>query len=174
MRRSLTLCRDGLAVAASLVLLTACSGSDDETDSAASSGESSPTSSSESESTDEPTASEFCTDAAAIQERVSSSFGGQADLNDLGEVFAQTAEEIRGLEPPAELAADWTAFADGIEEIAAISQIDFNDQAAVAQWQQEVAALQTQYGTAFTNVDAYLSEECGLGSEATDPAAPTS
>lgn len=174
MRRSLTLCRNGLAVAASLVLLTACSGSDDEGDSSAASESSTTTTSASPSESEEPAASEFCADAAAIQERVASSFGGQADLSNLGEVFAQTAVEIRELDPPAELEADWVAFADGIEEIAAISQIDFNDQAAVAEWQQQVAALQGEYGAAFTNVDAYLSSECGFDTEPSDPAAPTS
>jgi hypothetical protein len=174
MRRSLTLCRDGLAAAAALVLLTACSGSDDEGDSSTAPESSTATTSQSPSESEQPAASEFCADAAAIQERVASSFGGQADLSNLDEVFAQTAEDIRELEPPAELAADWVAFADGLDEIAAISQIDFNDQAAVAQWQQQVAALQGEYGPAFTNVDAYLSAECGFDTDPTDPASPTS
>lgn len=173
MRRTLTLCRSGLAAAAAVVLLTACGG-----DSSASDSTSSSSSSSAAETTENtaPQAdSEFCTSAAAIQERITASFLGESDPSSFGDLFAQVAQEIEALEPPAELAADWAQFAQGVNEIATVSAgVDFTDQAASAQWQQDVAAIQTQYGAAFTNVQSYLTTECGLSDdEATETASPT-
>ncbi|SOD94456.1 hypothetical protein [Blastococcus haudaquaticus] len=172
MRRSLTVCRSGLSLAAAVVLLTACGGSDGED---AASSESSEASSSAAETSAGASDSEFCTEAADLQEQISSTFTGQSDPNTLPTVLSAAAEQIREIEPPAELEADWTTFGDGIEQVAeAASAVDFNDPNAVAGFQQEIAGLQAGFGEAFTNVDTYLSEECGIGTDATDPAAPTS
>jgi hypothetical protein len=178
MRRTLILCRSGLAAAAAVVLLTACGGSDEDSNASDSTTSSSSSSSSASETSENnaPQAdSQFCTEAAAIQERIAASFTGQADPGSLSQLFTQISEEIQAIEPPADLADDWAQFSQGVQEVAAISQIDFNDQAAVAEWQSQVAQIQTEYGTAFTNVDTYLSTECGLtDDEATESASPTS
>lgn len=174
MRPSLTACRSGLSVAAALVLLTACGGSDGD-DAAASSGSSSSAAETSAEESAGAADSEFCTDAAALQEQISSTFTGQSDPNTLPTVLQGAVEQIRQIEPPAELEADWTTFGDGIEQVAsAAAQVDFNDQNAVAAFQQQIAGLQANFGEAFTNVDTYLSEECGIGTEGAEPAAPTS
>ena len=176
MRRTLSLCRSGLAAAAAVVLLTACGGSDE--DSNASESSSSSTSTSSASETTENTApqadSEFCTEAAAIQERVQASL---VDPNtaDLGAIFTQAAEEIRSIEAPAEIAEDWEQFAAGIEQFAAISQIDFEDPNAYAQWQAEAGEIQAEFGPAFASVQTYLATECGLvDEEAPESASPTS
>jgi hypothetical protein len=176
MHRTLSLCRSGLAAAAAVVLLTACGGSDDDTTAAESTSSSSSSSASETPENTAPQAdSEFCTQAAAIQERIAASFTGQTAEGSLGDLFTQISQEVQAVEPPAELADDWAAFGAGVDEIAAISQIDFNDQAAVAQWQQQVLQIQSQYGTAFTNVETYLATQCGItDGEATESASPTS
>jgi hypothetical protein len=176
MRRTIALCRSGLAAAAAVVLLTACGGSDEDTN--ASESSSSSTSTSSASETTENTApqadSEFCTEAAAIQERVQASLV-DPDTTDLGAIFTQAAEEIRGIEPPADLAADWEQFAAGIEQFAAISQINFEDPNAYAQWQAQAGEIQAQYGAAFASVQSYLATECGLtDEEATESASPTS
>jgi hypothetical protein len=178
MRRTLSICRGGLAAAAAVVLLTACGGSEEDTPAAESTSAGTTTSSSSPE-TSENTApqadSEFCTQAAAVQERISSSFTGATDQTDLGALFTQISEEVQEIEPPAELSEDWSQFVAGVQEIANISQIDFTDQAAVAQWQQQIGTVQQEYGTAFANVDTYLTTECGItDDEATESAAPTS
>jgi hypothetical protein len=176
MRRTLSLCRSGLAAAAAVVLLTACGGSGDDTTASERTSSSSSSSASETTENSAPQAnSEFCTQAAAVQERVAASFTGQTDQGSLGELFQQAADEIRAIEPPAEIADDWTTFADGIGEIAAISQIDFNDPQAVQEWQQQAAAIQAQFEPAFSSVETYLADECGLtDGEATESASPTS
>jgi hypothetical protein len=171
MRRTLTVCRHGLSVAAAAVLLTACGGSGDSNSAASGS---SATSSSSSESSADAAGSEFCTQAAAVQERVGATFNGESDPSTLPTVLQEAAQEIRAVDPPEELKSDWTTFADGIEQIGAAAQVDFNDQSAVAGFQQKVAELQQQYGPAFTNVETYLSDKCGLGGTSTESASPTS
>jgi hypothetical protein len=174
MRRPLSLCRSGLAAAAAVVLLTACGSGNDTT--ASESSSSSTSSAGETTENSAPQAdSEFCTEAAAIQERITASFTSADEQSNLGEIFQQAAEEIRAIEPPAELADDWAAFADGIERFAEISQIDFNDPQAVAEWQQQAAQVQQEFAPALTRLQTYLTQECGLTSdETTESATPTS
>ena len=167
MSRTLTACRTGLSVAAAVVLLTACGGSD------SNDAESSPSSSS-AESSAPQADSEFCTEAAAIQERVIESFSGTDEQSDLGAIFQQAAEEVQAIDPPAELADDWTAFAEGLQEFADISQIDFNDPQAATEWQAQAAEVQAKYAAAFTRVETYLATECGITDEPTESASPTS
>jgi hypothetical protein len=176
MRRTLRQCRSGLAAAAAVALLTACGGSGEAATADATSSSSSSSAAETTENTAPQADSAFCTEAAAIQERVTASFLGQTDPSTFGDLFAQVAQEIQALEPPSELAADWAQFAQGVDAIAAASAgVDFTDQAASAQWQQDVATIQQQYGAAFTNVQSYLTTECGLSdTETTESASPTS
>jgi hypothetical protein len=163
--------RTGLSAAAALVLLTACGGSGNDGKESSASGE---TTTSASETTAAAADSDFCTAAAGVQERVGATFSGTSDPNSLPDVLQAAATEIRAIEPPAEIASDWKNFADGIDQIAAAAQVDFTDQAAVASFQQQAAALQQQFGTSFTNVENYLSEQCGLTDAPTETSAPTS
>jgi hypothetical protein len=173
MRRTLTVCRSGLSVAAAVVLLTACGGSDDGGSTAASETTASETSSSASETS--AANEEFCAQASTIQQRVGSTLTDQTDPAAIPTALQEAATEIRAIEPPEEIAADWNALADGVEQIAAaFSGIDFNDPNALATFQQEIAALETQLGDASTNVQTYLAEECGLGTGPTESAAPSS
>jgi len=172
MRRTLTVCRNGFAVTAAAVLLTACGGSgDDEASSSASSSETTSASESSADAAD----SEFCTEAAAIQERVGSTFNDQSDPAGLPQALTQAAEEVRQVEPPAEIADDWAALADGIDQIAAaIASVDFNDPNAAATFEQQVAPLQQELAGASANVSSYLQNECGLEVDPSETAAPTS
>jgi len=175
MRRTLALCRGGLAAAAAVALLTACGGSDEDSNATDSTSSSSSSSASETTENTAPQAdSEFCTEAAAIQERVTASLTS-SDQTNLGEIFQQASEDIASIEAPADIAADWASFAEGIQRFAEISQIDFTDQAAYQQWQQQATQIQTEYGAAFASVQTYLATECGLtDDEATESASPTS
>ena len=157
--------RRSLVAAAVVVLLTACGGSDEDD---AASGDPTP-----SETTAPTAGSEFCTQAAGIQALIAAPFGGETDRAILPEVLQEAAAEIRAIEPPPELASDWSAFTDGVDQIAGAAQIDFDDPAAVATFQQQAAAVQQQYGAAFTNVTTYLTEECGLVEAPTETSAPT-
>jgi len=172
MRSSLTVCRTGLSAAAAFVLLTACGGGDSKGSSA--SAESTTPSSAAEKTTAAAAGSDFCKQAAAVQERVGATFTGSSDPATLPAVLKEAAGQIRAIDPPAKLASDWKSFADGIEQIASAAKIDFNDQAAVATFQQKAGALQQQYGPAFTNVDNYLRDQCGFTDAPTQTSAPTS
>jgi hypothetical protein len=170
MRRTLTYCRNGLAVAAAAVLLTACG--DD--------GGSEPASESEATSASESSPSdggneEFCQAAVDVQGRVSSTLGEQSDPATLPQVLQQVAAEIRAIDAPDEIADDWQALAGGVEQIAsAFASTDFNNPEAAAAFQEQIAQLQTDLADATTNVQEYLSEECGIEIEPSDTAAPSS
>jgi uncharacterized alpha-E superfamily protein len=170
MLRSLPIVRTGLSVAAALVLLTACGGSD-KGNSASSSTKAG---SSASETSAQAAGSEFCTKAAAIQSSVTSAVTDQSNPASIQQGLQAAVTQIRAIDPPSEIASDWSALADGVEKLAAaFANVDFNDQAAVASFQQTATQLETQLSGASTNVEKYLSEKCGL-TLSTESAAPTS
>jgi hypothetical protein len=170
MLRTLPIVRTGASVAAALVLLTACSGSD-KGNSASSSTRAS---SSASETSAQAAGSEFCTKAAAIQSSVTSAVTDQSDPASIQRGLQAAVTQIRAIDPPGEIASDWSALADGVEQLAAaFAGVDFKDQAAVASFQQTANNLQTQLSGASANVEKYLSEKCGITSS-TESAAPTS
>jgi hypothetical protein len=171
MRRTLTACRTGIAVAATIVLLSACS-SDGDDSSSSQAGE---PSAEAAESSAPQADSEFCTQASTISERVDSTLNGQEDMTALPRALQAAAAEIRAIEPPDEIAADWEALAGGVEQIAAVfGSIDINDPNALAQLQERIGGVQAELGSASTNVQNYLSEECGIEIEPTESASPSS
>jgi hypothetical protein len=165
MGRTLTACRTGLSVAAAVALLSACGGSDSNDAASRSSAESSA-----------PQAdSAFCREAATIQERIDATLSARSDSSALPQALQQAANDIRNIEPPAEIAEDWEALAGGLEQIAeAFGSIDFNDPSALPSFQEQMGQLQTELGTASTNVRTYLADECGIEFEPTQTASPTS
>ena len=109
-----------------------------------------------------------------MQEQVGATFSGGSDPTTLPAILQMAATAIRAIDPPGEIASDWTSFADGIEQIASAAKIDFKDQAAVASFQQQAGVLQQQYGPAFQNVETYLRDTCGFTDAPTQTSAPTS
>jgi len=172
MRRTLSVCRGGLSLAAAVVLLTACGGSDDES----ASSESSASTSSAAETTAEQTGSEFCTQAADAFAQVEPALsGGGNDPTALAGALQQAADNVRGIEPPGEIASDWTALGDGIEQLAqAFAGVDVSNPNAQAELQQRTSEVIGSLTTSATNVQTYLSSECGLDVGSTESAAPTS
>jgi hypothetical protein len=167
MRRILPACRTGLSVVAAVVLLTACGGSDG--------NEAAPSASRSSAASSAPQAdSEFCTEAASIQERIGATFD-ESDPSSLSQVLREGAAEIRAIEAPPEIADDWNTLADGFEQIAtALADVDLNDPAAQQSLQAQLGQLQTELTTASANVQKYLTEECGIELDPSETAAPTS
>lgn len=161
----------GALSAAAVVLLSACGGSG-ESSSASGSGV---TSSSASRSSAAPsTGSEFCTAAGSIQQRAASTFT-ESDAADPGALLQQGAADVREIEPPAEIAADWAALADGLDQVAAsFAGVDLTDPAAKLALGRKIAELQGPLGAASTRVEAYLRDACGLRIGSGEPAAPTS
>jgi hypothetical protein len=167
MRRTLNACRSGLTVAAAVVLLTACGGSDD--DSAASSS-SAPEETSSAPAED----SEFCSDAADIQEQVGASFNTE-DPAALVQELRDAAASVQSIDAPDEIAEDWSALAAGVDSIAtALESTDLNDPAAQESLGAQLEQLQTDLGSASANVEDYLVNECGLEPDTAETAAPTS
>ena len=172
MRRTLTVCRSGISVAAAVVLLTACGGSDAKN----SSSSSGTTSAGASTTSANAAGSEFCTQAAAIEASVGSAVANQADPASIPQALQAAAAQIRAIDPPSEIAEDWTALAGGVEQLAtAFAAVDLNDANAVATFEQQASQLEAQLSGPSANVEKYLSDECGISTgTTTESAAPTS
>jgi hypothetical protein len=174
MRRTLTVCRTGLTVAAAVLVLTGCGGSSDTSasaSSAASSGPSSSSSGTSAEAADSP----FCTQAADALTALQQALSAQGDAASQAPGLQQAADAVRAIQAPSEIAADWTAVADGIEQIAqAFGGADGNDPASKAALQQRATEIFGQLSGPATNVQNYLAEKCGLGTVATGSASPSS
>src|SRR4051812_36969009 len=125
MRSTLTLCRTGLAGAAAVVLLTACGGTDSSS-SAASSSSSEPSSSSSSTSSAAASGSDFCQQASVLVSGVATS--NPEDLASIGPLFQKAAAGIKAIDPPSEIATDWTTFGNGLQQLGDLAaKTDFND-----------------------------------------------
>jgi hypothetical protein len=175
MRRTLTRCRGGLTVAAALVLLTACGGGSGGT--SASSSSSSAASSSSSGNTAAPQAdSKFCTQASALTQALDKAFNDQTtDPRAVAQQFQQTADALRTLDPPPEIATDWENVAKGIEQLGTIySQFDPGNPASASTFAQQSQQLQTQFAASIAKVGSYLQTQCGIDAGATDSSAPSS
>lgn len=179
MRRPLPLLARAAVVPAAAVLLVACSGSDEDASPPATSSSAAeePAPSPSPEPSEEPEApqagSQFCTEAEAIPDSLGDSFTDANDPDALNQGLQDAADEIRSIEPPDEIAGDWTTLADGLEQAAtSLEGLDVTDPEAAAQLQAELGELQTQLETSGANVETYLREQCGIDTEGT--AAPSS
>lgn len=173
MRRTLTACRAGLPVAAAVVLLTACGGGSGSEKSAASG---TPATSSSATQSTAGTASAFCTKATTTLNGLSPAFtASQSDPSKLAPLLTQAADQVRAIQPPAEIGTDWTALADGLDQFAtAYAHVNVNDPAAASAFQQQNSALLTTLTGAVTHVQSYMEKNCGLAPASSAPAAPSS
>jgi citrate lyase alpha subunit len=169
MRRARSVHRAGLSVAVALVLLTACGGSGKDN-----SASSTKASSSASETTAKAAGSEFCTQAAAVESNVGSAVTDSSNPASVKQALQDAVAKIRAIHAPSEISADWTALADGVEQLAtAFGNVDFKDPNAVASFQATASNLEKQLSGASANVEKYLSDKCGL-TVPSQSAAPTS
>ncbi|MGZ4566419.1 MAG: hypothetical protein ACXVFZ_06230 [Blastococcus sp.] len=173
MRRTLTVCRTGLSVAAVVVLLAACGGGSD-TKSSAASGSTTAGSSSAPSSAAHP--SKFCVDATTTLNGLSPAFSSNAaSPSSLAPVLKKAATQVRAIQPPAEIRTDWAQLADGLDQFAsAYASVNVNDPASASAFQQQNSALLAKLTTAVTHVQAYMVKNCGLAAQTSTPAAPTS
>jgi hypothetical protein len=156
-RRTVIACRAQLAGAAAVVLLAACGGGGSEADSSATGSAAQPDAG---ETTAGSREADFCTQAAGIDERVDEAL---ADLegNDpsVGEAFRQIAEELRAIEAPDEIAADWNALAGGLDRLSeSFADFDVTDPESLAAMEKAEGDL----SRASSNVENYLRDECGI------------
>jgi hypothetical protein len=135
-----------------LLLLAACGG-----------GDSYGGTSGEGNAADSATASsgsEFCTAAAGIDQRVESAMSDlEGDDPSVQDAFSTIAEELRAIDPPEAIAADWDAMAAGLDRMAdAFADFDITDPDSLAALEEAEGGLTT----ATTNVESYLRDECGI------------
>ena len=169
MRRAASVHRVGLSVAAALVLLTACGGSGKDN-----SASSSTRASSSSETSAKAARSEFCTQAAGIESSDSSAVTDESDPASIQQALQTAVRKIRAIHAPSEISSDWTALADGVEQLAtAFGNVNFKDPNAVASFEATANNLEKQLSGASANVQKYLSDKCGL-TIPSESATPTS
>jgi hypothetical protein len=170
MRRTLAVCRSGLAVAAAVVLLSACGGSGNDKSASSSSS----ARSSAAESSANAAGSDFCQQAATTLSSVEPALtGSENDPATLGPALQEAADKVRAIKPPTEISADWAALADGIEQISQVVVQQGTGDPANASAQQQIGAIVGKLAASAASVQTYLSEKCGLESP-TGTAAPTS
>jgi len=85
----------------------------------------------------------FCNEYADYQDRFSS-----------GASYADVLEALRALDPPAEIADDFSALARAVE---AMTTVDTSDPAAVAEFQEETSTAAQE---ANANILDYVASEC--------------
>jgi hypothetical protein len=77
----------------------------------------------------------------------------------VSEAFHQIATELRGITAPEAITADWESMAAGLDRMAdAFADLDITDLDSLDSLDQAEGDLTE----ASTNVDDYLSEECGI------------
>jgi hypothetical protein len=161
----------GLSATAAVLLLTACGGGSDEPEAATETPASSASAPAETTANEAPESdSEFCTQASQINQRIASSIT-ESDGASLSGNLQTIADEISAVEPPAEIADDWNALSDALDQAAsALDGVDLTDPEQAAEAQAQLSQLQSQLGDAGTNVETYLQEQCGIDTEGTDSA----
>ncbi|HET6393780.1 MAG TPA: hypothetical protein VFG13_13240 [Blastococcus sp.] len=144
--------RSAVLVGAVLLSLAACGSGDDVAGSAASTP-----------ATESPAAtggSDFCTQAAGIDQRVDSAMSDlEGDDPSVADAFTQIAEELRAMDPPEQIASDWDAMAAGLDRMAeAFADFDITDPESLTALEEAEGDLSTASG----NVETYLRDECGI------------
>jgi hypothetical protein len=157
-------------LSAALLLLAGCGGSDEGSSAAASSSGSSsssaaPTSSGSPaarSSATSPEAAAFCEEAVSLEQSVNATVGTASnDPTQLSPALQRLADQYAAVQPPAEIAGDWTTLVDGVQQLATAAQgIDFTDPTAAQQLQAAAGGLQEQLATATTNVSTYATANC--------------
>jgi hypothetical protein len=169
MRRTLTLCRTALAGAAVAVLLTACGGGSNSSSASSTSAKSTTASSSSAAAAD----TEFCKQAATLDQDLSG-LSNTSDPSQLAPALQTVSQRLHQLTPPAEIETDWNSLVGAIDQLAqAAATTDFTNQQQATAFAQTASQLQSQLGTASTNVENYLTNQCGI-TQSTDTSAPTS
>ena len=173
MRRTLTISRTGLAGVAAVVLLTACGGTSSSSASSSSSAASPTTSSSSSAAGGSASNSQFCQQAASFTTELDS-IGNIEDPSQFGSVLQQAAAKIGAIQPPQEIASDWSSLVNALNQLAqAASATNFNDPEQAAAFAQTAGQLESRLSSSSTTVSNYLQNQCGINVNGTGSSAPT-
>ncbi|HEY0125822.1 MAG TPA: hypothetical protein VGB58_01650 [Blastococcus sp.] len=150
------LARHVVLVGAVVLSLAACGGGDDDSSTSANTSASADATESASASGE----TDFCTQAAGMDQRVESAMSGlEGDDPSVADAFRQIAEELRAMDPPEQIASDWDAMAAGLDRMAdAFADFDITDPDSLTALEEAEGDL----STAGSNVETYLREECGI------------
>lgn len=172
MRRSLLLCRLGLAGVATVAVLTACGGSGGST-TASSSGAATTTATTSSVAA--VAGGTFCAQARNFAAQVASAAGSltQQGANS-GQVLQQMVAKLQTITPPSEIASDWQTALSDLQQLAqAVGSTNLSDQQAAAQLEQKVAPLEQSLSASGQRIDTYLRTKCGIDTGDTASATAT-
>ena len=155
--RTLTVCRAGVAGAAAVVLLAGCGGGGGD---GGDSGSSTDNAASSAADTSAAASGDFCDKAGNIDQRVDDVLSQLDEGSSVDEAINAAVDELRAIEAPAAISADWSALSDGLEQLAdALADLDLTEADSVA----ALDDIQSRLTTASTNVENYLHDECGIG-----------
>jgi hypothetical protein len=174
MRAPTTVARAVLSAAAAVVLLTACSGSDESSDASAgsaagSSGATSTGSAGSSPAVEDVAA--WCDRAVALSSDLEATLtAASTDPDRVAPVLQAAADEYADVEAPAPIAADWDLVVGAVQTLAAAAQdIDFTSPDAEEQLAASISDQGDALNAAAADVQAYAGANCPNAS-----AAPTS
>jgi ABC-type glycerol-3-phosphate transport system substrate-binding protein len=146
-------CRAGAAAAGVVLFLAGCGGGNSRDGAAASPAATTAAATSPSGDAD------FCEQAADIDHRVDAAVSDLGPDSSLPDAVSQLTVELRAIEAPDAIAADWNALASGLDRLAdAIADVDLADPSTFDALDQAGAAV----SAAGDRVDAYLREQCGI------------
>jgi hypothetical protein len=149
-RRNRTACRAGVAAAGVVLLLAGCGSGDSRSGAAGTQA---------AESTTPPGDADFCDQAAAIDDKVDAAVSDLGNDASIPDVLRELTVELRAIEAPAPIAADWETLAGGLERMAdAIADGDITDPRTL----DALDAAERDLSGAGDRVDTYLREECGI------------
>jgi hypothetical protein len=144
--------RVGACAAGMVLLLAGCGGTDYTSGSTATHA---------SKSTAPVGAAEFCSQAADIDDRVDAAVADLGDDPSIPAAFRRLTAELRAIDAPAPIAADWETMAGGLERMAdAFADVDLTDPSSLA----ALDAAAGDVSAASDRVDTYLHDECGITS----------
>jgi hypothetical protein len=149
-----TTCRAGVAAAAVILLLAGCGGGKSRSDAAAS-----PAATTAAETPEPSGAADFCDRAADIDHRVDAAVSDLGDNPSIPDAIRQLTVELRAIDAPAPIAADWETMAAGMERLAdAFADVDITDPSTL----DALDAAQSDLSAASDRVATYLHDECGI------------
>jgi hypothetical protein len=170
-----SLLRAALAGAAAAVVLSGCGGSSGNDASSSSATRTATTTTTTTTTTASAKAdSAFCQQAQQLVTKVQSTLGSTSDQSQLPAQLQQVADALHGVQPPAEIATDWNAFADDIAALGqAYASTNFNDPQSTATFQQTATQLQGKLTAEGGHLESFLGSRCGI-TATTTAAASTS